>query len=103
MDMRTIVIVVAVVWLLLTHGKDLLNLIVAAVAKLWKLAPAPAKPEEVPVTQPDVVPEVEARLVAFATIRPYLAPQEAAEVWAKLEPGRPVPAAPIKAAPPASV
>ena len=96
MELRTIVIVVAVVWLLLTHGKDLLALVAAAIAKMWKLAPAPAKPE-------GVVPAVEARLAAFATIRPYLTATEAAEVWAKLEPGRPVPAAPVKAAPPASV
>ena len=102
MDLRTIVIVVAVVWLLLTHGKDLLALVASAIAKMWKLAPAPAKPEEAVVPE-GVVSAVEARLAAFATIRPYLTATEAAEVWAKLEPGRPVPAAPVKAAPPASV
>lgn len=97
MDTRSILLIAAAAFLLISHGGELWGLLRSAGGGIVSLVRAKrvepvAPPEE--VTVDDVRPAVEDRVRAFRIVKPFLTAAEASAAWARLEPEGPTLEAP---------
>ncbi len=99
MDTRSILLIAAAAFLLISHGGELWGLLRSAgggVASLvrGKRADPVTPPDEVTGADDDVRPGVEDRVRAFRIVKPFMTTAEASAAWARLEPEGPTLEAP---------